>query len=469
MDRESSSRTVSPGGLRTCFILLILVIAISCCFIFSFVLALGYMHDSDPDRYYTYILKKLGLSGGLWYTLDAETEEKIISLGYDPMIVAYEIKANQWINSDGGEIDIGIQLSILEFESSGGTNIGNCSGLASALSFSQQQYNSAEWLLDYWKDEGIRDWSETARYALNSNYTDYIGHCSAGEIGPNAILPSTGVTICQNGLMGVSDTLVSSCNYFDYRVAPYAKVWWLKSIGYKASQSYEEKFQALYGWNRSEEFREKFLSRSMEINSSLAGWAVDPEAESNYVFSGGWWQKLAVKFLQVVNLLPEEVYAQIPNNPIIIDPPLVGEFSHPHPGSYLCGGYSYGQLVGNGIHWGIDLCTNGVSQPIYAMHSGVVTFAEYLPRTTYLAYHWWISGNVIAIEGEDERGNKIWTAYGHGSNNTMQVKVGQKVESGQFIMMSGTTGFSSGIHLHLGMKINNSWVNPANYIGLGGE
>jgi murein DD-endopeptidase MepM/ murein hydrolase activator NlpD len=46
----------------------------------------------------------------------------------------------------------------------------------------------------------------------------------------------------------------------------------------------------------------------------------------------------------------------------------------------------------------------------------------------------------------------------------MAVSEGDTVEAGQFLMMSGTTGFSSGIHLHLAMKINGGWVNPSQYL-----
>jgi murein DD-endopeptidase MepM/ murein hydrolase activator NlpD len=99
------------------------------------------------------------------------------------------------------------------------------------------------------------------------------------------------------------------------------------------------------------------------------------------------------------------------------------------------------------------------------MHSGTVTFARYLSPGESLAGQWWISGNVIAIEGRDENGNTIWTAYGHGTSDTMRVQVGEQVEAGQLLMMSGTTGYSTGIHLHLAMQINGGWVNPSAYLG----
>ena len=468
MDGEESSRSDSRGCLRRFFLISFLVLTVSCCFVFSYVLALGYMYDTDIDGYSRYIMDLLDISGGNWYQLPLDVEEDLIEMGFDPMIVASEVKANEWINSEGGEIDIGMQLSILEFESGGGSNIGSCSGLQSAASFSSQEYESALRLLDYWRSQEIRNWSENARYAVNSDYSDYIGHCSAGEIGPNAILPSTGVYICENGLSHSSDSLVKSCNYFDYRVAPYAKVWWLKEIGYKSTQSFEEKMASLYGWNQSEEYRMQYISRADEINAAIEGIDFNPIPGDAYVFSGGWFKTAAIKLLQGLGLLPKEVYAYTPPWDEEDPPIVVGGFANPYPNSELCG-YSYGQPVYNGIHWGIDLCNNWASNPIYAAHSGTVTFARYLPQTEYLAYLWWISGNVVVIEGEDTDGNTIWTAYGHGDNGTMTVREGDVVEAGQFLMMSGNTGFSNGIHLHLGMKVNGSWVNPAKYLGFWGD
>lgn len=466
MDGENSSGSNSSGCLKGCLVVFLLIFTASCCLVFSAIFALGYIHDSDPVKYRNILVESLDLFGSTSYQLPVDVEEELIKLGFDPMVVVSEIKANEWINSEGGEIDIGMQLSILEFESGGGSNIGSCSGLNSAAAYSLNQYESAIWLLDYWEDQEIRNWSENAIYAVNADYSDYIGHCSAGEIGPNAILPSTGVYICENGLSHSSDSLVKSCNYFDYRVAPYAKVWWLKEIGYRSTQSFEEKMSSLYGWNHSEEYRMQYISRAVEINTAVSGLEFNPIPGDVFVFSGGWFKTIAVKLLQGLGLLPEEVYAY--NPPVIENPPLVGEFANPYPNSNLCG-YSYGQPVFNGIHWGIDLCNNWASNPIYAAHSGTVIFARYLPQTEYLAYLWWISGNVVVIEGEDLEGNTVWTAYGHGEYYTTAVEVGDVVEPGQFLMMSGNTGFSDGIHLHLGMKVNGSWVNPATYLGFWGD
>ena len=432
----------------------------------SMFLTLGIIHDTDPKAYNDYIKEALGLSGGTWYSLPADAEENILSLGFDPSVVADEIMANKWINENGGEIDLGIQLAILEGESKGGTNLGSCSGIASAAKLSHQEVVSATWLLNYWKEHKVRDWSEIAKEMIRPDYSDYTAHCSAGEIGPNGILPSTGVKICRDGISAHPDDLVKSCNFFDKRVAPYGKNWWLKAIGYKSGKTKDEKFDSLYGWNHSIEYRNQLVSRAETFNSVAAGWEYDPVPQNIYVFKGGWWRSQAIKVLKATGLLEGEVFAAGFDFPPGEKPSVVGSFTNPYPGSFICG-YGYGAPVANGIHWGIDMCrgTPWGSAPVYAMHSGTITFSRYLSPSETLAGQWWISGNVIAIEGEDNEGNSIWTAYGHGAHGSMKVTEGDVVEAGQLLMMSGSTGFSTGIHLHLAMKINGKWVNPTGYLG----
>ncbi|WP_415930248.1 M23 family metallopeptidase [Zhenpiania hominis] len=63
-------------------------------------------------------------------------------------------------------------------------------------------------------------------------------------------------------------------------------------------------------------------------------------------------------------------------------------------------------------------------------------------------------GNCIIID----HGNGIQTLYGHLSK--IHVKKRKKVARGQFIGEVGSTGNSTGPHLHLGVKINGCYVNP---------
>lgn len=102
--------------------------------------------------------------------------------------------------------------------------------------------------------------------------------------------------------------------------------------------------------------------------------------------------------------------------------------------------------LGNLGHSGIDWpCVNGT--PIYASHDGIVAHA------TIDQY----GGKYIKLE----QGN--WgTIYGH--LKEFCVSEHQFVEAGQLIGYSDNTGFSTGSHLHWGLKLDGKWINPLPYL-----
>lgn len=98
-------------------------------------------------------------------------------------------------------------------------------------------------------------------------------------------------------------------------------------------------------------------------------------------------------------------------------------------------------------HTGIDIRAS-MGSNIYATASGEVIKAGW--NTAY--------GNMIIID----HGNGITTLYGHASK--LNVKVGDTVKQGDIIMKAGSTGYSTGPHLHFEVRKNGTPQDPKNYL-----
>ena len=103
-------------------------------------------------------------------------------------------------------------------------------------------------------------------------------------------------------------------------------------------------------------------------------------------------------------------------------------------------------------HKGIDLSTYE-GAPILAVSAGTVTLSEW-----YYGY-----GNCVIVD----HGNGFTTLYGHCSS--LLASVGQHVEAGDVIALVGSTGDSTGSHLHFEISINGDRIDPAPYLGLYGN
>lgn len=99
------------------------------------------------------------------------------------------------------------------------------------------------------------------------------------------------------------------------------------------------------------------------------------------------------------------------------------------------------------FHNGVDMAAPGGS-PILAAYNGTVVSAAYSSTM----------GNYIMID----HGDNLYTIYMHAS--ALYVSKGQEVVKGQKIAAVGTTGRSTGNHLHFSVRLNGSYVSPWNYL-----
>ena len=129
-----------------------------------------------------------------------------------------------------------------------------------------------------------------------------------------------------------------------------------------------------------------------------------------------------------------------------------GYYAWPVPGySYISSPFGWRTLYGKpNYHGGIDIAGSGIyGAPIIASNSGTVKVA-YAGWTGY--------GHYVMID----HGGNNWTVYGHMSK--IAVSVGDYVSQGQVIGYVGSTGNSTGPHLHFEIRLNGTKVNPLNYV-----
>ena len=103
--------------------------------------------------------------------------------------------------------------------------------------------------------------------------------------------------------------------------------------------------------------------------------------------------------------------------------------------------------IRSGSHTGLDIAAKS-GTPIKVCSDGTVKFAGW--KGSY--------GNLIIVS----HGNGVETWYGHCSK--LYAKAGQAVNAGDTIAAVGSTGNSTGPHLHYEIRINNKPVNPQKYI-----
>jgi murein DD-endopeptidase MepM/ murein hydrolase activator NlpD len=123
--------------------------------------------------------------------------------------------------------------------------------------------------------------------------------------------------------------------------------------------------------------------------------------------------------------------------------PSAAGFIWPVSGTVVSG---YGMRWGR-MHEGIDISAAS-GTPIWAAAAGTVIYAGWLGGY----------GNLVVVD----HGNGLSTAYAHASS--ILVGVGQSVAQGETISLVGSTGNSSGPHLHFEVRVNGSAVDPLLYL-----
>jgi murein DD-endopeptidase MepM/ murein hydrolase activator NlpD len=120
-----------------------------------------------------------------------------------------------------------------------------------------------------------------------------------------------------------------------------------------------------------------------------------------------------------------------------------GQLSWPVSGPVTSG---FGSRWGR-MHEGIDIAV-GEGTPVHAAASGTVIYAGWMEGY----------GNLVVID----HGNGLSTAYGH--NSSLASSMGQSVAAGEVIAYSGSTGHSTGPHVHFEVRLNGSPVDPLGYL-----
>jgi murein DD-endopeptidase MepM/ murein hydrolase activator NlpD len=103
---------------------------------------------------------------------------------------------------------------------------------------------------------------------------------------------------------------------------------------------------------------------------------------------------------------------------------------------------------GAAFHKGIDFHAS-IGDPVLAVADGVVSYAG--QRSGY--------GNVVEID----HGNGYITRYAH--NSRLQVRVGELVHRGDQVARAGSSGRSTGAHVHFEVWVNGRVVNPSRFLG----
>lgn len=136
--------------------------------------------------------------------------------------------------------------------------------------------------------------------------------------------------------------------------------------------------------------------------------------------------------------------AYIPSDNIVVSGS--GQLSNPCPGASISSTFGY-RTFDNSYHNGLDLAASS-GAPTYAADDGTVIIAGWSDS----------AGNWVVID----HGNGMVTKYMH--HSALAVSAGQSVSRGQQVGYVGSTGYSTGPHLHFQVEMGGSPVDPQAYL-----
>lgn len=124
---------------------------------------------------------------------------------------------------------------------------------------------------------------------------------------------------------------------------------------------------------------------------------------------------------------------------------------HPVDNATISSGYGYRLSACRGCsnnHQGVDY-TPGRGTPIYAIADGTITQSGY--AGSY--------GESITIQ-HTINGQRIESLYAHMQNNSRRYTTGQTIRMGDIIGTVGSTGISTGPHVHFEIRLDGTTINP---------
>ncbi len=195
-----------------------------------------------------------------------------------------------------------------------------------------------------------------------------------------------------------------------------------------------------------------------DIKKTLSAKQSELQKQMNEVDKS--YQAVSKKYSNAVNSLDsyqsaiEDLYAEIKSLNKVAEGQNItfsGMFIWPCPGYYHISspyGYRWGRL-----HRGTDISSSGIAgKQIIAAASGTVLKSGY-----HYSY-----GNYVVINHGMSGGKLYYTLYAH-MKSTPLVSAGQHVNQGQTLGYVGSTGNSTGAHLHFEVQVNGTAVNAMNY------